>query len=72
MALTTLWGGPEDGLEVDVQSGTNEYTLDSPSDTNETRAQMLGVKGPLQRMPKQTACYRWNSITQRFEWKGYL
>lgn len=65
-AVVTLWGGPEDGLDVQVLSGQTEYTLNSPSSAG------VGIGNKIPDIPVQRACYRLNKSTMRWEWKGYL
>lgn len=60
-AKFVLWGGPEDGMEVEVQSGSLQVVVDSPS-----------VKSKEVLMPPtRQARYAWNGATKKFEWKGY-
>lgn len=60
-AKFVLWGGPEDGMEVEVMSGDLQVIVPSPS-----------VKSKEVLMPPtRGACYAWNKDTKHFEWKGY-
>lgn len=67
MVKFVLWGGPEDGVEVEVRAGDLQYVLNSPSSKMGTSAM-----GAMSSIPTQKACYRYNRDTKRFEWKGYL
>lgn len=71
VAKFELWGGPEDGLEVDVRSGDMQVVVDSPSaQTSRNRSPYNSNPGPLP--PLRRARYQWNRAEKRFEWKEYL
>lgn len=61
----TLWGGPEDGLEVKVEEGAFQYFISGPVevwDPNNIIADpTFGPRGR----------YQFNPETKRFEWMGY-
>lgn len=69
MAKWELWGGPEDGLEVEVTANNLQVVVDSPS-TQTSRNHMLGVNTPTP--PKRKARYVFNKAEVRFEWKEYI
>ena len=72
VAKFVLWGGPEDGLEVEVLSGNMQVIVESPS-AQTSRNRTPYDQQPMAPLPAQRqARYRWNSDTKRFEWKGYL
>lgn len=59
-----LWAGPEDGLEVEVQPGQQEFLIPP---------QIEVPLGPLiDRMPSKPGTYLWSKDKQRFEWQGYV
>jgi hypothetical protein len=65
----TLWGGPEDGLEVTVEDGAVAYFVTGPIENWDPTSIIAdphrpGVVGPLGK-------YAFNRTTKRFEWRGY-
>jgi hypothetical protein len=72
VAKFVLWGGPEDGLEVDVLAGNMQVTVDSPSAQSSRNRTPYGQQAAAPLPPQRQARYQWSTITRRFEWKGYL
>jgi hypothetical protein len=66
-----LWGGPEDGLEVDVLSGNMQVVVDSPS-AQTSRNRPFGAASSAPLPPLRKARYVYVKTSNRFEWKGYL
>lgn len=65
-AVWILWGGPEDGFEVEIPSQQTVYTLMSPHTT------AVGIANRMPQMSPRKAQYVYNKDTKRFEWKGYV
>jgi hypothetical protein len=69
VTMRQLWGGPEDGLEVDVALG-NQW-IDVPSPSTQTSQRLPGQAGT-SRLPMRKARYVWSNVNARFEWKEYV
>lgn len=66
MTTHTLWAGPSDGLEVDVNPGQIEYIVRVAVPSGQTPA--IGAKPTSSFM---NGLYVWVTERNRFEWKGY-
>lgn len=69
MSKTTLWAGPEDGLDVEIGPEQTEFHVKGPLKMTPENV-ILGEEANLGG-EQYIGVYELNPATSRFEWKGY-